>query len=219
MVRKPLHQATSEDPLLNLVKPSVISAELPVAGGHRGERADGARNREAILRAARRLLRDRGADAITMDALAAEAGVGKGTLFRRFGDRARLFHALLDETEAQFQEAFIRGAPPLGPGATPLTRLIAFGHEVLELTPSRGDLLLAARPADPEARFWAPPYLVHRAHLVYLLGQLEVPLTAYFGDVLLAALAPDVVLHQLARGTTLEQLKTGWSLCVTRLTS
>ena len=52
-----------------------------------------------------------------MEAVACEAGVGKGTLFRRFGDRASLFHALIDDRERDFQEAFIRGPAPLGPGA------------------------------------------------------------------------------------------------------
>ena len=47
-------------------------------------RVDAARNREALLAAAQRLLRKCGPDGITMDAVACEAGVGKGTLFRRF---------------------------------------------------------------------------------------------------------------------------------------
>ena len=58
-----------------------------------------------------------GPGSITMDRLAAAAGVGKGTLFRHFGDRAGLFHALLDESERRLQEGFIRGPAPLGPGA------------------------------------------------------------------------------------------------------
>jgi AcrR family transcriptional regulator len=54
-----------------------------------------------------------------MDAVAAEAGVGKGTLFRRFGDRAGLAVALLDERERDLQAAVLSGPPPLGPGAPP----------------------------------------------------------------------------------------------------
>ena len=113
----------------------------------RAERVDAARNREAILGAARRLFAERGPASITMDRLAGAAGVGKGTLFRRFGDRAGLFHALLDETERRLQEGFIRGPAPLGPGAPARERLIAFGHALLELTAERGELLLAATPA------------------------------------------------------------------------
>ena len=53
------------------------------------ERADAARNRRRILTAARLLVERNGADAVTMDDVATAAGVGKGTLFRRFGDAAR----------------------------------------------------------------------------------------------------------------------------------
>ena len=56
---------------------------LPVSAPH--ERGDAARNRALLLDAARRLIGERGADAVSMDDIAAAAGVGKGTLFRRFG--------------------------------------------------------------------------------------------------------------------------------------
>ena len=63
---------------------------LPVSGQETQERGDAARNRELLLAAARKLIAERGPDAVTMDDIAAEAGVGKGTLFRRFGNRAGL---------------------------------------------------------------------------------------------------------------------------------
>ena len=79
------------------------------------ERGDAARNRVLLLDAARRLIADRGTDAVTMDDVAAAAGVGKGTLFRRFGSRAGLMIVLLDEDEKVEQQAFMFGPPPLGP--------------------------------------------------------------------------------------------------------
>ena len=117
----------------------------------RAERADAARNRARILDAAERLFAERGVGTVTMDEIAAEAGVGKGTLFRRFGDRASLAQALLSERDAVFQEAFIRGEPPLGPGAPPAERLVAFGEGMLDLLENHGDLLLAAEGGDPTA--------------------------------------------------------------------
>src|SRR4051794_10672121 len=95
---------------------------LPTIGGEPGERADAARNRRRILAAAERLFEARGVEEVSMDAIACEAGVGKGTLFRRFGDRAGLMHALLDEREAAFQESLIRGEPPPPPRARPPRR-------------------------------------------------------------------------------------------------
>jgi polyketide synthase 12 len=74
------------------------------------------------------MLAEQGADKLTMDALAERAGLGKGTVFRRFGTRAGIFAALLDDDERDFQRQVLSGSPPLGPGAPPLDRLIAFGR-------------------------------------------------------------------------------------------
>lgn len=73
------------------------------------ERADAARNRARLLEAAARLVAERGAEHVTMHEVAKVAGVGKGTLFRRFGDRDRLLLALLGEAEAKFEEAYTEG--------------------------------------------------------------------------------------------------------------
>ena len=70
--------------------------ELPMAGQRR-ERSDAAANRERILCAARTLLAEQGSDALTMQAVATAAGVGKGTVFHRFGDRDGLTQALIDD--------------------------------------------------------------------------------------------------------------------------
>src|SRR5215831_3327975 len=90
------------------------------------ERGDAARNRVLLLDAARRLIAERGPDAVTTDDIAAAAGVGKGTLFRRFGSRAGLMMVLLDADERVSQQAFLFGPPPLGPDAPPMDRLVAF---------------------------------------------------------------------------------------------
>jgi AcrR family transcriptional regulator len=190
---------------------------LPVIQPQRPERVDAARNREAILCAARRLVAEERPASITMDRLAEAAGVGKGTLFRRFGDRASLFHALLDESERRLQEGFIRGPAPLGPGAPPRERLVAFGRALLELTAERGDILLAAIPATGALRFSTPVHLAYRGHLIAVLEGAEEPEPGYLADVLLAGLAPDLVLHQLREGSSLRELQERWQELVSRL--
>src|SRR6201982_466719 len=101
----------------------------PVAwGSPPAERADAARNRRRLLATARGVSGGEGAGSLTMDALAERAGLGKGTVFRRFGTRAGIFQALLDDDERGFQEQVLSGPPPLGPGAPPLDRLIAYGR-------------------------------------------------------------------------------------------
>ena len=87
---------------------------LPIAGQPR-ERCDAVRNRRRILAAARELVAQHGAEGLSMNALAAAAGVGKGTIFRRFGDRDGLLYALLDEDTIELQNGFLSGPPPLGP--------------------------------------------------------------------------------------------------------
>ena len=73
--------------------------ELPVLEALPAPRADAARNAARILDACERLFSERGVENVSMDEIAAEAGVGKGTLFRRFGDRAGLARAVIGERE------------------------------------------------------------------------------------------------------------------------
>jgi AcrR family transcriptional regulator len=177
------------------------------------ERADAARNRNAILCAAQRLVSERGVGGVTMDEVACAAGVGKGTLFRRFGDRAGLLRALLDERERAFQEAFIRGAPPLGPGAAARERLIAFGHGLLDEIEVQGDLLAAAEAgAPPGERLLHSVYGAHRAHASALLAEAAPAADrAYLADVLLCALGAELVLYQRrVLGMPLARLKDAW---------
>lgn len=59
-------------------------------------RADAQRNYDAILAAARAVFRQAGADA-PMEDVARAAGVGQGTLYRRFPTREHLFAAILQD--------------------------------------------------------------------------------------------------------------------------
>jgi AcrR family transcriptional regulator len=193
-------------------------SELPLLEPQR-ERADAARNRSAILCAAQRLVSERGADGVTMDEVACAAGVGKGTLFRRFGDRAGLLRALLDERERAFQEEFIRGCPPLGPGAPVRERLIAFGHRSLDEIEIQGELLAAAEAGAPGLRVLHSVYGARRAHLAALLRD-AAPLSDsdYIADVLMGALAAELALYQRrVLGMPPERLKDGWVELLNRL--
>src|SRR5215207_1124053 len=147
---------------------------LPVMGAESPERADAALNRRRILAAAQRLFESRGVDCTSMDAIAGEAGVGKGTLFRRFGDRAGLARALVDEGEQAFQEQFIRGAPPLGPGAPPADRLIAFGEGLIDHLEAHGEIIAAAEFGPAELRLGSAPYLAYRTHALRTMRGMSV---------------------------------------------
>jgi AcrR family transcriptional regulator len=184
--------------------------ELPVIEPEPSERADAARNRERILCTAQRLFEECGVSCVSMDAVAQEAGVGKGTLFRRFGSRAALARAVLSERERRFQEAIIRGEPPLGPGACPQERLIAFGEAIIDLLDGHVELLLAAEVGG--ARFSSAPYAVYRLHMMLLLREAAPSCDAEFlSEMLLAGLSADLFVYlRDAREIGLERMKAGW---------
>lgn len=136
------------------------------------ERADAARNRARLLEAAADLVAERGADHVTMHEVAQAAGVGKGTLFRRFGDRTGLLLALMGDAEAEFHEAYTCGPPPLGPGASARERLTAFGCALIERITDESDLGAAlARQIPLERRHSSEPGRSFQQHIASLLRE------------------------------------------------
>ncbi|WP_433418709.1 TetR/AcrR family transcriptional regulator [Microtetraspora malaysiensis] len=155
------------------------------------ERADAARNRAAVLEAAERLFAEHGVAAVSMDQIAAAAGVGKGTLFRRFGDKSGLAVALLDARERVLQEAILHGPPPLGPGAPPAERLTAFVDAYLDYLLKHLDLVRVSETAAPGARYRIGAYRFWHRHVAILLD--GVPDPDHAAHALLAALAAEHV--------------------------
>ena len=180
------------------------------------ERADAARNRRLLLAAAREIITGQGAGQLTMDGLAERAGLGKGTVFRRFGTRAGIFAALLDDDERDFQEQVLTGPPPLGPGAPPLDRLIAYGRARTAFLITHREIARAA--LDGRQRVPAGPQTpMSREHIRLLLGQMNLgpadldilatqltaaldgPLLLYLSSAILTQAAPQVS-ERLGRG-------------------
>ena len=191
-------------------KPLPLFTQVPV------ERRDAARNREALLHAASELMAGCGVDALTMDAVAAKAGVGKGTVFRRFGSREGLMASLLDHREKEWQAAVISGPPPLGPGAPARERLLAFGASRLRLHLDQAALIEAA------GRTWGENYAVlgfAALHVRLLLAELGVEGNLhYLATALIAPLGVPVLRQQIGFSSmTEEQVLAGWSDLVERL--
>lgn len=155
------------------------------------ERTDAARNRAAILDAAGRLFAEHGVDEVSMDQVAAAAGVGKGTLFRRFGDKAGLAAALLDARERVLQEAILHGPPPLGPGAPPADRLAAFAEAYLDYLFAHLPLVRMSETAAPGARYRIGAYRFWHRHVTILLAGAPDP--EHTAHALLAPLAAEHV--------------------------
>lgn len=183
---------------------------LPVLGQPPAERADAARSRRMVLAAAREMVAEGGTCALSMDAVAARAGVGVGTVYRRFGDRAGLAFALLDSEEQRFQNAFIHGPPPLGPGAPPVARIRAFLDAYVDRLELEVDIHALAETRAPTARHASGAYQTARAHLVSLLSELQpTGLAADFvAETLLALLGAGFFIHQRRElGRPLEEIK------------
>ncbi|WP_206313854.1 TetR/AcrR family transcriptional regulator [Streptomyces coryli] len=177
------------------------------------ERADAARNRAAVLEAAARLFAEHGVEAVSLDQVAKAAGVGKGTLFRRFGDKSGLATALLDTRERELQEAILSGPPPLGPGAPDTDRRVAFVEAYLDYLLDHLALVRMSETSSPGARYRIGAYRFWHHHLTLLLPTtadpqhaahaLLAPLAAEHVTALLPELGPERLragLVQLARG-------------------
>jgi AcrR family transcriptional regulator len=197
---------------------SVSQSGLPLLDEPRPERADARRNRLKVLEAAERLFAEHGVKNVSLDAIAAAAGVGKGTVFRRFGDRAGLAVALLDEREVELQGKILTGPPPLGPGAAPVERVTAFLDAYLDLLDRHVELFMDSENASDSARYRIGSYRLWHRHLSILIAEarpeLDVDYTAHF---LLAPLAAD--LHNALRteGFDLHRMKLSLRGLVTRL--
>jgi AcrR family transcriptional regulator len=196
--------------------PAAEGLPLAGAGPRLRERADAARNRLRILAAAADLIGERGIEHVSMDDVARAACVGTGTLYRRFGDRAGLALALLDEETRGFQDALLAGEPPLGPGAAAVERLHAFGEGYLDLLERHVDLLIAAVPAGREG---AGPRAFYVTHLAVLLREAAPHLDAPFAaEALMATLSPAQHVHaRRTLGWPPERLTAGWRALVDAL--
>ena len=196
---------------------------LPWGAPH-AERADAARNRRHLLATARQMLAEQDPDKLTMDALAERAGLGKGTVFRRFGTRAGIFAALLDDDERAFQQQVLAGPPPLGPGAAPLDRLIAYGRARTGFLIAHRDIARATLDGHQPipGRSQSP---LSQLHIRVLLGQmnlsdtdpdmLAVQLTAALdGPLLLYLSASDLT---EASPDTAERIAQSWQDLVQRV--
>ena len=189
---------------------------LPLADEPARERADAARNREAILAAALRLVETQGVDSVTMDTVASEAGVGKGTLFRRFESREGLMAAVLNTSETQWQASVLSGPPPLGPGAPAMERLLAFGHSRLRTNLTHASLIEAAGKAGQRSVAAMSFANLHARDLLRELGvdgDLQLLATA-----LLAPLEAVELEQQVTRDRIpVERVEAGWDDLVRRV--
>lgn len=193
---------------------SVHDAVVPVADVVRPpaqvpRRADALRNRARVLDAAQTLFAEHGVEAVSMDDVARAAGVGKGTLYRGFGDRAGLAMALLDDRARELQEGVLGGPGPLGPGPPPVERLVAFVRHYLRFQVEQLDLVLMSESGgSPGARLTKGSYVFWHRHVAWLLAEAGAPAAGLRAEVLLGALSAEQVRHWVrVRGRPVAELE------------
>ncbi|MFE7312316.1 TetR/AcrR family transcriptional regulator [Streptomyces sp. NPDC057555] len=189
----------------------------------RRERADAARNRRAILKATENLLAEHPPEQVSMERIAAAAGVGKGTVFHRFGSRAGLMRELMLERAHALRESVTDGPPPLGPGAPPRQRLLAFLDAVVDVVGRNKGLLAAlgeaatvSRNVQEDSRAHHSVYGFWHGHISALIAEERPDLDAeLLAHILLGALQNGPIVHLLGQGEaqrlaqSLRQLVTG----------
>ena len=190
----------------------------PITDTEPRERADAARNRRAILHATEELLSLHGFEHVSLDKVAAAAGVGKGTVFRRFGNRTGLMRALLEDRALQLGEAIAATPAPLGTDAPADVRLAAFLEALADLA-ARNIVLLAAHDrACAQDKYADPTYLRWHAHVVELLAVSHPDSDADFvAHTLLGMFDADLVRHVVERGGPRRLDASVRSLCTTLL--
>ena len=173
------------------------------------ERADAARNRAAVLAAAHRLICELGQDGASMDQIAAAAGVGKGTLFRRFGDRAGLLAALADQQIADWQPGLIARSRDESVDAG--RRAVRFMTDVCDMMLKQRPVMRAITQAAPGTAYCAASSTLWRDRLAELIAEARPDLDAeYLAASLFGALAPHLLDHLVDQlGMTAERVKAG----------
>ncbi|MET9515567.1 helix-turn-helix domain-containing protein [Streptomyces sp. NPDC002994] len=176
----------------------------------RKPRSDATRNRQAVLAAADTLFaRCESPETVTMADIAAAAGVGKATLFRGFGDRTGLIHALYEMRLAPIRLAAEEGPPPLGPATPPLQRVPALLDAVLCFKIDNRHLALALEGTGAGSPYAAEHYTRWHSTLQTALERIPgLTDSSFTAHALLAATRADLVEHLIGRQRmTREQMR------------
>lgn len=202
-----------------------MGGEVPVG---RPERADAAANRVLILHTAERLFQERGVENVCMAEIAEAAGVGKGTLYRRFANKGELCLALMDTQMTEFQDSMLTLFSGLTAQGVPhLEQLARFLRALVEFTDIHSPLLVEVERAGMIQgvdrlnlpHFWQ--YVTVRALLraAERNGELADDLDLeYLGEALLAPLQVDYFRFQrYVRGYSVERIGEGLRSLVERL--
>ncbi|MBK8899995.1 MAG: helix-turn-helix transcriptional regulator [Anaerolineaceae bacterium] len=210
---------------------NTISLDLIEEGGLcRQERRDAAANRARILEAAEKLFAAHGVANVNMADIAQEAEVGKGTLYRRFTNKAELCLALMDTQMIDFQNGMLARMQQMSQQHIPkLAQLDQFLDALVYFTDAHAPLLCEVQRAgmlqevDPDRlelpHFWQYMTVNGLLKAAVANGELASSLDIdYLADALLSPLKADLFYYQReARGFSLERISAGIRLLLAGL--
>ncbi|GJM40372.1 MAG: hypothetical protein DHS20C20_06540 [Ardenticatenaceae bacterium] len=201
------------------------------AGGScRQERRDAAANRARILQTAEKLFGEQGVANVNMADIAQAAKVGKGTLYRRFTNKAELCLALMDSQMVDFQNGMIARMQQMSAQNMPkMEQLDQFIDALIYFTDAHAPLLCEVQRAgllqEQESdglelpHFWQ--YMTVSGLLKTAVANGELPRNLdieYLADALLAPLKADLFYYQReVRGFTLERISAGLRMMLSGL--
>jgi AcrR family transcriptional regulator len=198
------------------------------SGIGRVERRDAAANRALILETAARLFAERSVADVNMADIAQAADVGKGTLYRRFANKAELCLALMDSQLIEFQNEILarmrrmsaEGAPKVEQLEHFLDALVYFTDAHIPLlceVQREGSLLGVGNLERPH--FWQ--YMTVSGLLKAAVTEGELPPLLdvdYLADAILAPLKADIFHFQRSvRGFSPERISAGLRMFVAGL--
>jgi AcrR family transcriptional regulator len=186
----------------------------------RPERRDAAEHRQRVLAAAARLFGERGVQAVTMDEIAQTAGVGKGTLYRRYPDKGRLVLALMDRCVQRLQEQVAAELQQASPNDSALAQLEAVLGRMQAWVEEHVTWLgvLSDQAAGPrrgavhcgQLYAWMHGVLLAILERAAATGEASIDDCVYTADALLALLDIDLyVFQRQERGYSPEQILAG----------
>ena len=170
------------------------------------ERADAAANRQHVLTAARHLFEQRGVEPVTMDEIAQAAHVGKGTLYRRYPDKAALVVALMDACFVNFERETLQDIERSSGNTSAIDQLHSFLDRLIDWTEEHTQWLGVIADQSNGSRRGSgrcgPIYRWLHGVVDYLLrqavatGQANIDDTVYAADVILSAVDVDLYVFQ-----------------------
>ena len=184
----------------------------------RSERKDAALHRKLILETAQNLFDAQGVDSVSMHQIAKTAGIGQGTLYRRYSCKGDLCIDLIMESFRKFQERLDSGLEAMN-GRTVRDKLSMLLSEWIDYLAEKVQWMSAIntttfRLEDKPQFYTAPPCVYMNDTLARLIeegaesGEVQTDDVSFAAFYILSSLTPEAILFLLKeRGYTVDQLK------------